>query len=94
MKARDLIKMLETNPEADVLIEGATHFSPVEAGAYPWGTHLFVIVQEEYLAKAEHDATHDPDRDPFEHYDVVAEAVRVARMKATGYVDFIERDEC
>lgn len=73
MKARDLIKMLETNPEADVLIEGATHFSPVEAGAYPWGPHLFVIVQEGYLEQAEHDATHDPDRDLLDHYDSYVE---------------------
>lgn len=56
MKAKDLIRVLQENPEADILIEGAEYFAPVEAGVYPWGKHLFVIVQEEYLAQAMHDA--------------------------------------
>jgi len=59
MKAKDLIEILQENPEADILIEGATHFSPVEAGVYPWGKHLFVIVQEEYLAYAREEASDD-----------------------------------
>lgn len=73
MKAKDLIKILEANPEADILIEGADHFSPTEAGVYPWGAHLFVVVQEEYLIRAQHDATHDPDRYLYDHYTQPAE---------------------
>ncbi len=36
MKAKDLIKILETNPEADILIEDAGYYSPALAGVYLW----------------------------------------------------------
>lgn len=90
MKAKDLIKVLQENPEADILVEGATQFPPVEAGVYPWGDHLFVIVQEEYLAQAMQDAEViqdlDPDPAPLEDW--------VKKMKAQDYVFPAEREDC
>lgn len=56
MKAKDLIEFLQGNPEADVLIDCAPNFHPVEAGVYEWGSSLFVIVEQSELAAARQDA--------------------------------------
>ncbi len=36
MKAKDLIKILEAHPEADILIEDAEYLHPVLADVYRW----------------------------------------------------------
>lgn len=56
MKAKDLIEFLQRNPEADVLIDCAPNFHPVEAGVYEWGEYIFVLTEQSELASAQLDA--------------------------------------
>lgn len=45
MKARDLIKVLQENPEADILIDAPESYHPVEAAVYKWGQTYVVTTQ-------------------------------------------------
>lgn len=53
MKAKDLIKILEANPEADILIDAPEKSYPIEAGVYKWGP-TFVVTTQSMLDTVEY----------------------------------------
>lgn len=102
MKAKDLIKILQGNPEADVVIDCAPNWHPVDAGVHQWDSDLFMIVEQSELDKAAADSEQvhafadlaADGREYLTHAPFETEEMWATRMKAAGYVDFVEREDC
>lgn len=88
MKAKDLIKILEANPEADILIDAPEKYYPIEAAVYKWGPTFIVTTQ------AMMDATELEDSEVRAFADLVADGQEYWVEDAHAYFPGPERDEC